>query len=83
MQFRAKTFVFLKDEQEIAHDLQIIKMANMAEYWKIIDVGDKITAFVLKGNSEGLMNYVNRNLEYVQWLKSEIIRAFYLGLREK
>jgi len=51
------------------------------EYYNIKDVGEKMTAFVLKGNRPGLEDFMNRNLEYVQWLKTEGIRAYYLGLK--
>jgi hypothetical protein len=89
---REKTFSFVKSEEEIARtpyfllktieNLFLIKKIDLSLYYKIVDVGDKITALVLKENSEGLQDYVNRNLEHVQFLRSEVVRAFYLALRE-
>jgi hypothetical protein len=89
---REKTFNFVKSEEEIARiplfllknieNLFLIKKIDLSLYYKIVDVGDKITALVLKENSEGLQDYVNRNLEHVQFLRSEVVRAFYLALRE-
>lgn len=89
---REKTFSFVKSEEEIAstpyfllkiiENLFLIKKIDLSLYYKIVDVGDKITALVLKENSEGLQDYVNRNLEHVQFLRSEVVRAFYLALRE-
>ena len=76
-----KIFHFKFTNKELIENLLELKSQRLDEYYKIMDIAERVKYFVEKENLDGLQTLLTRNLHYVHFLRRHIEWAFDYCLR--